>query len=382
MGLIGDIIQGVIGVTNTVDALTGGPEARAWDLNKKGMDLQQEYNLQNMAKEQEYSKDLIDYQNEYNLPSEQLNRAKNAGINPLSVITGNMNIAPSAGGSSASSGSISSDLSGAAAIEANRLQQMTQISQVANNIAQNRLLDAETKNKNADTKVKEKDVEQKAIFNKYADGIYSAQLSNTEEQTKLYISQSELNKENKNVLSEQVKTMEKQREVYDAEIKKTNEEVKSIAEDVRAKAIDNFFRKESHQLSLALTRANISKVAVDTLLSYANIEQVKAYTLNLYKQQEVMQSQIELNASNKTVSDLQGTSLRIQNGIAGLTFNLLQDYGPTEKVVGIAKDLLIGLGAVAAGAAGAIKAYKSGPIGNNLNGYSGSTTSSQPTVYQ
>lgn len=382
MGLIGDIIQGVIGVTNTVDALTGGPEARAWDLNKKGMDLQQDYNLQNMAKEQEYSKDLIDYQNEYNLPSEQLKRARNAGINPLSVITGSMNIAPSAGGSSASSGSISSDLSGAAAIEANRLQQMTQISQVANNIAQNRLLDAETKNKNADTKVKEKDIEQKAIFNKYADGIYSAQLSNTEEQTKLYISQSELNKENKKVLSEQVKTMEKQREVYDAEIKKTNEEVKSIAEDVKQKVIDNYFRKESHQLSLALTRANISKVAIDTLLSYANIEQVKAYTLNLYKQQEVMQSQIELNASNKTVSDLQGTSLRIQNGVAGLTFNLLQDYGPTEKVVGIAKDLLIGLGAVAAGAAGAIKAYKSGPIGNSLNGYSGSSTSSQPTVYQ
>lgn len=370
---VGNLFSSVTGASDAFKTMTGRGDTSAMSQAKNMAD----YQMENQKNLMTYGNDLQvaqwNRENAYNSPGAQMSRLQSAGLNPLfHGLDGN-----SSGGLSAVSAPSAPDLgsllNAAGSSMSASMDRLLTGANIALANSQRQKLDAETKNIEEDTKTK-------VAFNKVAADTYVAQLKGTQAQTRLYISQSELNNENKKVASEQVKTLDKQREVYDQEIAKMVAEVKSIDEDVKAKAIDNFFRKSNHELQQALTRANISKTAVDTLVSYASLQQIKAYVMTLYKQQDLMQSQIDLNAANESVANLQGTSLRIQNGIAGLTFNLLEDYGPTEKVVGIAKDLLIGLGAVAAGAAGAIKAYKSGLPGNSLNGYSGSA--SGPAVYQ
>lgn len=60
--------------------------ARQWKYRQKEMELQQRYQLEQMAKEYEYQRAVFDYTNEYNDPSAVMARFRAAGINPSAVM--------------------------------------------------------------------------------------------------------------------------------------------------------------------------------------------------------------------------------------------------------------------------------------------------------
>lgn len=67
--------------------LFGGWNARRqWKYQRKQMELQQQYALEQMAKQYEYQQQMFDYENAYNDPSKVMERYRNAGINPAAVM--------------------------------------------------------------------------------------------------------------------------------------------------------------------------------------------------------------------------------------------------------------------------------------------------------
>lgn len=157
LGGLGSLISAGVGL---YDFATGTSRNRSKEDAQELMALQQQYNLQNMAIEQQYAKDLFDYQG----PQHQMDLAQRAGLNPLLVANGNMNLQ---GQSSARSQGIDAAAAAQAAEtrRANDLAQMFQVAQIANLNSQTLL-----NRKNAD-KVGE-ETKGLSIDNLYKDGLY------------------------------------------------------------------------------------------------------------------------------------------------------------------------------------------------------------------
>lgn len=67
--------------------LFGGWNARRqWKYQKRAMELQQQFTLEQMQKQYEYQKSMFDYENEYNSPVNTFRRFADAGINPSAVL--------------------------------------------------------------------------------------------------------------------------------------------------------------------------------------------------------------------------------------------------------------------------------------------------------
>lgn len=60
-------------------------QSRNWQYTKQSMDYQQRLNEKNMALQASYARDMFDYQNEYNKPSNAVARWRSAGIAPQAV---------------------------------------------------------------------------------------------------------------------------------------------------------------------------------------------------------------------------------------------------------------------------------------------------------
>lgn len=109
----GDLIGNSINNTASglINQLFGGWNARRqWKYTRKQMELQQKYALERMQQEYDYQRQVFDYTNEYNDPSNVLNRFSAAGINPAAVYgSGNISspttMSSSPGGSGSGVGS-------------------------------------------------------------------------------------------------------------------------------------------------------------------------------------------------------------------------------------------------------------------------------------
>lgn len=88
-------------ISGATNALFGGIQARRnWKYQKKAMNLQQKYNLENMQKQFEYQQQAWNAENEYNDPRNAVTRWRLAGISPNAVFgnsPGGAGIAGSAG---------------------------------------------------------------------------------------------------------------------------------------------------------------------------------------------------------------------------------------------------------------------------------------------
>lgn len=78
---------GAAGTSGLIGTLFGGWTARRqWKYQRKAMQLQQKYALEQMAEQYRLQRDQFDYENEYNSPVNVFNRYRQAGINPAAVL--------------------------------------------------------------------------------------------------------------------------------------------------------------------------------------------------------------------------------------------------------------------------------------------------------
>lgn len=89
-------------LNNAIGQLFQGISAkRQWEYQKKAMELQQNYNLENMQRQYDYQLDFWNKNNQYNNPSNAVARWRTAGISPMAVF------GSGSGGVGVSGGSVS-----------------------------------------------------------------------------------------------------------------------------------------------------------------------------------------------------------------------------------------------------------------------------------
>lgn len=139
-GVLDGIASSVVGnLGNQISA------AQQYRYQKRLMEQQNAYNVQAATTAYGRMLDMWNMENEYNLPTNQMSRFKDAGLNP-NLIYGNSN--PSAGFSSAPSSSVS----GASAPQVrfdNPIDSIVKVFQLKNLADQNEVLKAEARDKNA-----------------------------------------------------------------------------------------------------------------------------------------------------------------------------------------------------------------------------------------
>ena len=125
----------------------GGLSAsRNWKYQKKAMELQQEYNLQNMSVQNQYAIDAFNRENEYNDPRNAAARFRAAGINPISAL-GNAGSGVGVAGSISTPGSSNPSASGN--MDNSTYAPTMTLAEVAAMRNQKRMTDAEVKLKEA-----------------------------------------------------------------------------------------------------------------------------------------------------------------------------------------------------------------------------------------
>ena len=140
------------GSSGLLGRIFGGLNAkRQWKYQKKAMDLQQKYALEQMAKQFEYGQKQWDYtfnkQNEYNDPTAVFQRFRNAGASPAAVLgQSGASMGATLGGEMGSTGASGPSAGGAGSASAFGPQ-----------YAMNALSSAQLRNINADTEHKQAD---------------------------------------------------------------------------------------------------------------------------------------------------------------------------------------------------------------------------------
>lgn len=119
------------------DALFGGIKAkRNWKYKKKEMALQQQYNVENMERQYGYQVDMLNRQNQWNAPTNQVSMWRQAGISPTAVFgsgNGGVGLSGTPSGPSSSNPSASGNVDNSQATksailsEAKRLQNETKV---------------------------------------------------------------------------------------------------------------------------------------------------------------------------------------------------------------------------------------------------------------
>lgn len=119
------------------DALFGGIKAkRNWKYKKKEMALQQQYNVENMERQYGYQVDMLNRQNQWNAPTNQVSMWRQAGISPTAVFgsgNGGVGLSGAPSGPSSSNPSASGNVDNSQAVksailsEAKRLQNETKV---------------------------------------------------------------------------------------------------------------------------------------------------------------------------------------------------------------------------------------------------------------
>lgn len=121
------------------DALFGGIKAkRNWKYKKKEMKLQQQYNVENMERQYGYQVDMLNRQNQWNAPTNQVSMWRQAGISPTAVFgsgNGGVGLSGTPSGPSSSNPSASGNMDNSQATksailtEAKRLENETKVAE-------------------------------------------------------------------------------------------------------------------------------------------------------------------------------------------------------------------------------------------------------------
>ena len=121
------------------DALFGGIKAkRNWKYRKKEMALQQQYNVENMERQYGYQVDMLNRQNQWNAPTNQVSMWREAGISPTAVFgsgNGGVGLSGTPSGPSSSNPSASGNMDNSQATksailsEAKRLENETKVAE-------------------------------------------------------------------------------------------------------------------------------------------------------------------------------------------------------------------------------------------------------------
>lgn len=121
------------------DALFGGIKAkRNWKYKKKEMALQQQYNVENMERQYGYQVDMLNRQNQWNAPTNQVSMWREAGISPTAVFgsgNGGVGLSGTPSGPSSSNPSASGNMDNSQATksailsEAKRLENETKVAE-------------------------------------------------------------------------------------------------------------------------------------------------------------------------------------------------------------------------------------------------------------
>lgn len=125
-----------------INQLFGGWNARRqWKYTRKQMELQQQYALERMQQEYDYQRQVFDYTNEYNDPTNVVSRYSAAGINPAAVfgsgsVSNPTTISSSPGGSGSGVGSTASTPGGGMPTAAAPGSAALNYSQASKNIAE------------------------------------------------------------------------------------------------------------------------------------------------------------------------------------------------------------------------------------------------------
>lgn len=267
---------------NIFDSLFGISSGRQKKTSKELMELQQMYNEKNMALEQQYAKEMFDYQG----PAHQMELAAAAGLNPLSVVDGNMNLGSA---SSASSDGVdpAAAASAAAQMESVNLQRQMQIAQIMNINSQTALNNENVKKTKEETlfvtstrQINEKQSEMTLALDDY-------QLN--------YVLPSEVakNKAAEQNLIEITKKVQPEINLLRQQYAIGQQQINNMKASEKAQLAETWMKLDKHGLEKMLLRAGVSKAQSDMLVNQANIDYIHLMGENLKKTGTLMDFQIK-----------------------------------------------------------------------------------------
>lgn len=268
------------------------------DFEAAQADLSRQWSTDERVAGQDWQKSMMDYQNEYNSPVNQLKLMRQAGLNPN---LWKQDSAVSASPSSVSTPSASVP-SGSAAQAAPpiSMQNPLHMGNIALESAQARLANAQARNLEEDTRLKsdthdihvEEAGVRLALLGFDLNQMKPAEKANLEQQTRTLAKQID-------VMNSEIATNEKLADLYDKEGQLKQKELDHFEEQFQA-----FLAKNASEIRV--NNANAKAAIARAAESYAQVAYLK-------KQGELVDAQTEL-VKNQSVGQI------IQNGLDGLEF--------------------------------------------------------------
>ncbi len=285
-----------------------------------------EFNKAESQRSRDYNTSMLQYQNAYNSPAQQIQRMRAAGLNP-DLIYGNGQL-----GSSSASGNGSPSASAPGAPSGTSYNpQSTRIGDAIMNALSIERQRAEIDAIKANVEKTGTENEILKSDARWRDALNAGDVALKNVNVKVGESVSQLNEQKVKESRQLVSESESRVDEINQRITESQARVESIGQDVLYKRIQNRFASEQFQASLRESYTRIKKMNADIDISYKNFSlgcqqlALQAYGLEIHERD--INSQIALRS-------LEAEGITIKNGQLALDFELDKDFKRFERTVG------------------------------------------------
>lgn len=305
--------------------------------NARQAELNRQFNAQQAKLQRDWSQRMWNLNNSYNTPSAQMQRLREAGLNP--------NLAY--GDLSSSSASLQT---GGATAEAGGLPHLSSPNISFDAAATQKLL-AETKNINQDTAKKTAETDIFASDAKYRDALNQSTIDTNSSTILLNKSSANLNDQEATLIKPKLAHLNAQAALFTQLGEESKARIQSIGQDVISKKLDNLFKSETFEMRVTEVYEKLRNLRANTSLTLQQFRSLCVLTplqaLNLLQDFDVKEHQ-------KGLIDAQ-TYAAYQNGDLSkgmiayydaasdkMTFDLEMDkqFKSLERSLGVASDIV------------------------------------------
>lgn len=305
--------------------------------NARQAELNRQFNAQQAKLQRDWSQRMWNLNNLYNTPSSQMQRLREAGLNP-NLAYGDL------------SSSAASLQTGGSSAEAGGLPHLSAPNISFDAAATQKLL-AETENIKQNTKKQEAETDIFASDAKFRDALNQSNIDTNSSVIILNRSSANLNDQEATLIKPRLANLNAQSDLFIQTSEESKSRVQSINEDVISKKLDNLFKSETFEARVAEVYEKLRNLRANTTLTLQQFRSLCILTplqaLNLIQDFDVKEHQKGLIDAQTYAAyqngDLSKGMLAYYNASTNkitYDFELDKKYRSLERAVGVASEIV------------------------------------------